>query len=473
MLKKLLAVLLCLCMLAPLSAQAEVELLPQLTQWRLEESQAPIRATVSMELGAWLPFDETTLAALNLLLSHVSFQVETLHMAQEDWSRAAVLLDGVDTAVLTQRQANGVKRLNASFVPDATLTAVSEDPIALLLGESSALNLGGFTGTEGTMVTEAKRLMNDLPVLLASWMEEKSVTKKIDKMGTAKYMRTYEIPEEEAQQLGSLLADAAQEPRVQAFLSSLTFTDDQEITVYENEIGQVLKFSYTGRCGVDADSQRKVTLTWSMKDDGQETRDTLSLKSPAVSGSDRDTLTWERVAEVDGGNRTLSESFRYETVRNKEKTILEGEAELENAFDIASSLLTGKAWVEQTLPDETLLTWVMEPNMTFALGSMNPEASGNVLVTYKEDKRVTQEATVYINLAYGDGFNWELREGETNLETLGMEALTALQEQSAERLAADMLQGLLRLPQEDLLFISEGLTQEAWQRILDALGGAQ
>lgn len=234
MLKKLLAVLLCLCMLAPLSAQAEVELLPQLTQWRLEESQAPIRATVSMELGAWLPFDETTLAALNLLLSHVSFQVETLHMAQEDWSRAAVLLDGVDTAVLTQRQANGVKRLNASFVPDATLTAVSEDPIALLLGESSALNLGGFTGTEGTMVTEAKRLMNDLPVLLASWMEEKSVTKKIDKMGTAKYMRTYEIPEEEAQQLGSLLADAAQEPRVQAFLSSLTFTDDQEITVYEN-----------------------------------------------------------------------------------------------------------------------------------------------------------------------------------------------------------------------------------------------
>ena len=90
----LLAVLLCLCMLAPLSAQAEVELLPQLTQWRLEESQAPIRATVSMELGAWLPFDETTLAALNLLLSHVSFQVETLHMAQEDWSRAAVLLDG-------------------------------------------------------------------------------------------------------------------------------------------------------------------------------------------------------------------------------------------------------------------------------------------------------------------------------------------------------------------------------------------
>lgn len=156
-----------------------------------------------------------------------------------------------------------------------------------------------------------------------------------------------------------------------------------------------------------------------MKDDGQEARDTLSLKSPAVSGSDRDTLTWERVAEVDGGNRTLSESFRYETVRNKEKTILEGEAELENAFDIASSLLTGKAWVEQTLPDETLLTWVMEPNMTFALGSMNPEASGNVLVTYKEDKRVTQEATVYINLAYGDGFNWELREGETNLETLG------------------------------------------------------
>ena len=97
--------------------------------------------------------------------------------------------------------------------------------------------------------------------------------------------------------------------------------------------------------------------------------------------------------------------------------------------------------MEQTLPDETLLTWVMEPNMTFALGSMNPEASGNVLVTYKEDKRVTQEATVYINLAYGDGFNWELRGGRNQLETLGTGSADGAQEQSAERLAANMLQG--------------------------------
>ncbi len=470
--KKLLAVLLCLGMLMPLAAGAEVELLPQLTQWRMEENQAPVRAIVNVELGAWMPFDDTTLAALNLLLSHVSFQVETLHMAQEDWSRAAVLLDGVDTAVLTQRQANGVKRLNASFVPGVTLTAVSEDPIALLLGESSTLNLGGYTGTEDAAVEEAKRLIDDLPVLLVSWMKEKSVSKKIDKMGTATYLRTYEIPEEEAQQLGYLLAEAAQEERVRSFLSGLVFTKDQEITVYEDENGQILRFGYTGRCGGDEDHQRKVTLTWSMKDDGQEARDTLSLKSPAVSGNDRDTLTWERVAKVDGAQRTLSESFCYETVRNKEKTVLEGEAELENTFDIAGSQLTGKAWVEQTLPDDTRLTWVLEPQMNFALGDMNPEVNGSVLVTYKEDKRITQEATVYINLAYGDGFNWELREAETDLEALSTEALTLLQEQGAEQLAADMLRGLLQLPQEDLLFISEGLTEDAWQRILDALGGA-
>ena len=196
----------------------------------------------------------------------------------------------------------------------------------------------------------------------------------------------------------------------------------------------------------------------------------LTLDYRAVS--DRDTLTWERVAEIDGAKRSLSASFSYETVRNKEKTTLEGEAELENAFDIASSLLTGKAWVEQTLPDDTRLTWVLEPDMTFALGNMDPEASGSVLVTYKEDKRITQESTVFINMAYGDGFNWELRPVETDLESLSEDALKVLQEQGAERLAADMLRGLLRLPQEDLLFISEGLSEEAWQRVLEALGGA-
>ena len=81
---------------------------------------------------------------------------------------------------------------------------------------------------------------------------------------------------------------------------------------------------------------------------------------------------------------------------------------------------------------------------------------------------------MYINLAYGDGFNWELREGETNLETLGTEAL-ARHFRSRARNAWRRIcsRGCSRLPQEDLLFISEGLTQEAWQRILDALGGAQ
>ena len=38
-------------------------------------------------------------------------------------------------------------------------------------------------------------------------------------------------------------------------------------------------------------------------------------------------------------------------------------------------------------------------------------------------------------------------------------------------MAAQVLRGMLTLPQEDLAFIQKGLSQEAWQRILNALGG--
>ena len=92
-------------------------------------------------------------------------------------------------------------------------------------------------------------------------------------------------------------------------------------------------------------------------------------------------------------------------------------------------------------------------------------------LTHKQNKRVAEDMTLTLSMAAGESFNWEMRGTETKLDELSAESLTALQEDGAKRMAAQVLRVMLTLPQEDLAFIQKGLSQEAWQRILNALGG--
>lgn len=471
-LKRYLAALLALCLCLPGLALGETALIPQLAQWQLEDSELPIRTTMGVELSALTPLDDDRVAALNLLLSHLSFRAESLTTGAERWSRSSVLVDGAETLSLTRREVDGVQQLNASFLPDVTLQSEAVNPVTLLLGESPTLALGGYPADAEAILREVRRLTDDLPVLLAQWMTEDDISKKLEKYGTAKRLYTYTLPAEDAAALGEVLAGAAQEERVRAFLSGLTFTKEQEITVYADAEGQPLRLSYTGRCGTDEEHQRKVSLTWSMKDDGTTARDSLTLKSPAVSGKDRDTLTWKRLLSAKDGERTLDASFRCESVRDGETTVLEGEADLTHTFEVGNSRLTGKAWIEQTDAQERRSTWIAEPELLLSLEDMYPEVSGTVRATCKQDKKITLDAVLTCTLAVGEGFNWEMRAGQTDLEGLSAEALALLQAQGAENMASQLVQVLLRLPAEDLTFLRDGLTDEAWQRIINALGSA-
>lgn len=472
MMKRWLAVCLCLMMLLPCAALGETALVPQWDAWGMAESVSPVRVTASAELSAWMPFDEDTLAALNRLISHMAVQAESMNLSGETWGKTALLLGDAEVAALISRDTDEGTLLNASFVPGQTLTAAGSDPTTLLLGEGAAFGVPGFNGTETALVQEAKRLIGELPTLLADYRTEKTVSKKISKVGTATTQATYTIGKDDASKLGEALAGAAQEERVKAFLQSLTFSKKQVLTVFTDKNGEVLRFTYEGQLGVGENTQRKVTLEWNMKDDGETARDTLTLKSPAVSGSDKDSLTWTRVVTATKAKRTLEASFTYTTVRSKVKTILEGKADLSNKFGQKDSALTGDAWIKRTDNDGDTETWLAKPDLTLALAEDAPAANGTVQFTHKENKRTVQDAKVTLTLEAGTGFNWETRSAQTDLTTLSADDLTALKNQAAENMASEVLKAMLTLPEDDLAFIREGLTEEAWQRILAALGGA-
>ena len=137
----------------------------------------------------------------------------------------------------------------------------------------------------------------------------------------------------------------------------------------------------------------------------------------------------------------------------------------------SGGVLTGEAWIKQTDRDGDSETWIARPELTFADAKEAPAVQGGVQLTHKQNKRVAEDMTLTLSMAAGESFNWEMRGTETKLDELSAESLTALQEDGAKRMAAQVLRGMLTLPQEDLAFIQKGLSQEAWQRILNALGG--
>ena len=152
--KRLMAALCCIVMLLPFAASAETALVPQMSAWQLEESASPLRVTASAQMSAWVPFDDTMLEALNTLLSHMSVQVDTMNLSGEKWSKTALLLDSEEAVSLTQRQTENQRLLNASFLPEQTLTS-AVDPTALLLGDGAVLDVPGYTGEEQAWVAEA------------------------------------------------------------------------------------------------------------------------------------------------------------------------------------------------------------------------------------------------------------------------------------------------------------------------------
>ena len=149
---------------------------------------------------------------------------------------------------------------------------------------------------------------------------------------------------------------------------------------------------------------------------------------------------------------------------------MEGEADL--TYKQSGGVLTGEAWIKQTDREGDSETWIARPELTFADAQEAPAVQGGVQLTAQaEQARCAEDMTLTLSMAAGESFNWEMRGTETKLDELSAESLTALQEDGAKRMAAQVLRGMLTLPQEDSAYIQKGLSQEAWQRILHALGG--
>lgn len=463
---RLAALLLCLIMAG--SAAAEVHFIPTVTDWDLESM--PIEVNVSAAVSTHMPFSDERVKQLTAITDRLALRLHWQPLAGEIQSRAALMLDGQEMISFAQQQTESETMLQLSVLPDTTYAAATA-PLDVLLGQSSqATNLWGLTGTEHEWLEQGYELLMNLEEALASYLDaEKSVKTAIENMGRAAVCQDYTVKSADASVLTELLSGACPDGKLKELISSLIFSGKQTLRVYRTSEGVPLRMEYNGNCGKDEGSLRDVNLVWRLRRDDEAYRDEVTLKSPALKGSDRNTITWNcAVTKTKKGALNLDCSLEYIVVKDKVKTTLDAEIDLKNELSGEDSHITGDVEIKQKIDDESWETLIFEPDLNIHGAAGSPSVDGTVRVKGQTGSNTTEEALLTLSLARTGYTSWEMRENTVDLSLLDETALNAAKQEVSQAVAAKVIRELIRALGKDATYLFQDIPEETVQRLIDA-----
>lgn len=459
-LRWLVMLLLCLCMTS--GAMAEIVFLPQIADWNLT---LPLEVTLTADVTTHMPFDDDRCAQLNALLKHLSLRLNTSPEENGMWSRVGVRVDEKEALYLIQHEGEDSASLQFSFQPDTVYTAQS-DGLNGLLGAFTDISIYGLDGGEQAWLEDGYAMLNAIDASLESYKKEAAIKTAIKSMGTARKKITYTVPKADASVMAQAIAQHCPEGELRQLLTSLTYSGQQKLILWLSADGDMLRAEYAGNCGVDGDHLRKVSIVWRMRRDDTAIRDDLTVKTPAVKGTDYNTLNYDReIVEGKKNKVTYESEFTYSWKADGKKTTLSGEVDLTNTPSGEKAELTGTITVKQLLPGEDTSTSVkIKPELTLGSDEGTPVVSGKVTVQELRGKNVLEEAAIGVEASAGSYLDHAFAGAAIDLASMTDEQHTAL----SEAMSSALLPHLVLLPQEDTLYLSADLPEDVWQRIVEA-----
>ncbi len=430
----------------------------------LAESQDAYTAEVSGQMSSCMPYSEERLGHLNNLLKHMTLQIRHSNSV----SSVSLALDGTEALTMTEEETDGERRTHFSFDPNTTWLSDS----MLISGESLLPALPGWEKTdpvEGTLELtgdlfrireEAERLAAALPEIFPENTKTSAIKTKIRDLGTATQKIVVTVSKADAEG-GAMdrLAEASENATMLFLLSRMEYTGRQQFTLYLDQDGKLMRFQYSGQAGIGAD-RRKITIEWKLLREEDHSRDEFTLKSPAVSGTNRNNLTLTREETVGTDESTaLRMEISYNRVLNRKKSVLKGSADL----SLAGDTLRGTAAF--TFGDgknaETMIQLVPEIRYQNAV-----QWEGSVRYAAVTDGAAQTDLTLQIHVTPGTELVFPETSNQIRMQDSNEEEQAALLDGLQQKIAAALIRPLLAIPPEDLLFLSDELDAEAWQNVL-------
>ncbi len=417
-----------LLMLAP-CALADAPLLQAASDWNLADT--PLSVTLSISLQAHAPFDETRTAMLDRVLAPLSLDL----YAADGESGVSVLMNGNELLTMAQKG----DAVQFSCMPNVSYAALS----------------------------------NAILEPFAEYGKRKSVKTTIKDMGLARSCTDYTFSKSKLEEMQQTLLSLCPEGDLHDLIASLTFSGTQKLRVYRTEDEVPLRVEYNGVCGVDG-KLRTVKLVWRTKRENGETRDEITLTSPAKSGTDKNTLDFERIMTFSSGKITMQGTCSYKVTASKQTTQTEVTFDLTNRLENDSDNVSGSVAIKQQLPDEDYATKrTITPNVVLSGNAEAPEISGTI--GYQEEKRygTTEECVITLRAARASESPWKDTAATMELSTLSAETLQNLRSQLSGAIATAIVRPLIQvLSAEDAAFFFYEMSDEDVQTIRQAAESA-
>ena len=454
--KRWLILMLCCCLMAAGAAEAESALYPGFRWASLLET--PWEAELTGRVKAVMPLDEERTGELNSLLSHLLVRLAWSPGDNGGWGAFSAAVDGTE-AVRVEQWTDGT--LTAAALPgqaDAYVSG-SGNPLEMLLGADvfpEDLMLPDWTFT---WLADADRLAENLTSLEP--MKSRKVKESVQSVGTAVQQLSWTTGKDDGDHLWQAVVNACPEGALRTILAGFAAAGKQSLVLLCGKDGGVMKVTYTGRLQPTEGEVRQVSLTWRRRRN-EIIFDKLTLRTPTLSGKDRNNLVFERsVKDVTAGRR-LKITFTVDAKAGKDKDRTTGDIQL-----TAAEQLTGTAKIirDRSGSVEGRRSLTLTPALTVAAGE-KPAVNGEVTWQWREDGHITDAWTVQVSMGplLSEAPAWP--EKMTDVDSMNPEEREAAGQAAVQAVTPGLIRALVLLPPEDALFLSRELL--AWDEIVSA-----
>ena len=269
----------------------------------LTKLASPAEKTVELDFTAEavrIPqFSETRTEWLNKLLKHIVFRIRSDGKVQEE----SIEVDGKAVLGSITRTTEEGKETRFSFSDTIYCTEQPQDIIGLLAGTEPEEDDTGYYAGIRNLLPEFYDFFSGLAELFPDQVNESKVSIQYKGYGTAvkRYAITFSDDILSSETMTEYLR-REEMSGVRQFLSKIILSGRQRLTLLKDEDGKLMKVNYTGKSGMTGDIIRNTDLDWRCLRSENGYKNVLTLKTPAVSGSDRHNISMiqESVIQQDG-----------------------------------------------------------------------------------------------------------------------------------------------------------------------------
>ena len=446
--RKMIVFILIMMLFLPSAATAAV---PMPVALLTGETDEPLRIVLSNpEVKKLSQFDENRMEQLNRLIRHTGIDLNI----DKNCSKIKILIDNEEA--FSYLQNNDSERIY-SFEPtviyhdETNAEETDEDDFLLFLEQ---------------ILFKANRYMNEFYTLFAASPEvfadrtrKEGTDLRLSGFGKAVQRVTIPFPADYVKEnFPQILNDLTNSEECKKIISGLTFSGAQKISLLYDAEGKIVRINYDGTVGSSEETLRKVSLVWKVLHEDNHQKDSVSLKTPAIKGADKDNIALER--DIDSSDSTMGKynwDIQIDHRAGKEDKKL---AHFSMQMTDTDSVISGN--MEYNIKRDgksqiiKMLTEIKEEND----GGYN----GTIEIADYSGKIEKNRVLIHMLLQKGETVKWP-DTGLTRAETAENNKKKPKNELEGT-IAGNIIQKLFELPEEDLTYFSTEIPASMWLELV-------